>query len=65
MLAGPPKSAKNRGGALIQDSALNQANTVARFHQVETFIIAESYLIIYKRDKWREPLSNEFIFCYW
>ena len=27
-LAGPPKSAKNRGGALIQDSALNQANRV-------------------------------------
>ena len=27
-LAGPPKSAKNRGDALIQDSALNQANTV-------------------------------------
>ena len=28
-LAGPPKSAKNRGGgALIQDSALNRANTV-------------------------------------
>ena len=30
-LAGPPKSAKNRGGgggALIQDSALNRANRV-------------------------------------
>ena len=30
-LAGPPKLAKNRGGggALIQDSALNRANTVS------------------------------------
>ena len=61
----PQNRQKIGGGALIRDSALNLANTVARFHQVETFIIAESYLIIYKRDKWREPLSNELIFCYW
>ena len=27
-LAGPPKSTKNRGRALIQDSALNRVNTV-------------------------------------
>ena len=33
-LAGPPTSAKNRGGsALIQDSALNRANRVISYRQ--------------------------------
>ena len=36
MLAGPPISAKNRGGVLIQDCALYRANTVCA-KQVDLF----------------------------